>query len=113
MSVVQQITLSESAFELRNTEGLWVLSARDRRSERWWRGRAAGERGPCLYDPRLDDNGNPKDQCPVARGVGVGPESDCWSRLMNEHYDDVFTDPLNPSGGHRGSIPDSTSRELF
>ena len=49
-----------------------------------------------LYDRRDDDNGNPKDQCPVVRGAGYG-ESDAYYRLVNERYDNVFTDPVNPS----------------
>ncbi|HKQ59881.1 MAG TPA: DUF6345 domain-containing protein [Candidatus Polarisedimenticolaceae bacterium] len=40
-----------------------------------------------------------KDQCPAARGVGVGPggEADFWNRAMTERYDNVLDDPLHPT----------------
>lgn len=40
-----------------------------------------------------------KDQCPVSRGVGVGSDGQqsCWNRMYNEEYDNVFSDPANPT----------------
>jgi hypothetical protein len=40
-----------------------------------------------------------KDQCPVARGVGVGAngQADCWNRMYNESYINVLSDPNNPT----------------
>jgi hypothetical protein len=60
---------------------------------------------------KIDNDGMPpdeppqlvrKDQCGVARGVGVGPDvaasqNDCWNRLFQERYNDVnASDPVNP-----------------
>ncbi len=42
-----------------------------------------------------------KDQCPVSRGVGVGSgaagQADLWDRMFTEQYDDVLSDPVNPT----------------
>ena len=40
-----------------------------------------------------------KDQCPVSRGVGVGAsgQANCWARMYNERYNNVFSDPDNPT----------------
>ena len=40
-----------------------------------------------------------RDQCPVARGVGVGAsgQQDCWNRMYAERYTNVLSDPVNPT----------------
>jgi len=40
-----------------------------------------------------------QDQCPVARGVGVSPgaEANFWDRVTTERYNNVLSDPDNPS----------------
>jgi len=40
-----------------------------------------------------------QDQCPVARGVGYG-QSDAVHRMMTEQYDNVYSDPVNPTWQH-------------
>lgn len=47
-----------------------------------------------LYDTDIGD-GN-WDQCPVARGAGTS-QANLWSRMDNEEYDNVFSDPTNPT----------------
>ncbi len=47
-----------------------------------------------LYDTDVSD-GN-WDQCPVARGAGTS-ESDLWSRIDHEEYDNVYSDAPNPT----------------
>jgi hypothetical protein len=55
-------------------------------------------RDTCYFD---EDSGQlkRKDQCSVAHAVGVGsnPVADCWNRLFQERYNNVFTDPVFPA----------------
>ncbi|TWT46243.1 hypothetical protein RAS1_26920 [Phycisphaerae bacterium RAS1] len=49
-----------------------------------------------------DDEPTPKrrDQCPVARGVGIGGdgEGNCWDRMYSESYWNIWNaDPVNPT----------------
>jgi hypothetical protein len=38
-------------------------------------------------------------QCPVALGVGIGADgqSNCWTRLVYERYNNVYSDPVSPT----------------
>lgn len=49
-----------------------------------------------LIDFRLNDEGQPKDQCPVARANGLSANG-LWTRMQNERYDWVYGDPIGPS----------------
>jgi hypothetical protein len=40
-----------------------------------------------------------QDQCPVARGVGYG-QADAVDRMLAEQYDNVLSDPVNPTWQH-------------
>ncbi|HYV17444.1 MAG TPA: DUF6345 domain-containing protein [Verrucomicrobiae bacterium] len=40
-----------------------------------------------------------QDQCPVARGVGFG-QADAVNRMMTEQYDNILSDPDNPTWQH-------------
>ncbi len=56
-----------------------------------------------VYRCFADDNDpapQRRDQAPVSRGVGVGPsgQSNCWSRMYSERYDNVWSsDPVTPT----------------
>lgn len=47
-----------------------------------------------LYDTGIGDGD--WDQCPVARGAGTS-QNNLWSRMDHERYNNVYSDPTNPS----------------
>jgi hypothetical protein len=49
-----------------------------------------------MYVPNIKDS---DDQCPVVRGAGLSANG-LWTRMSNEQYDYVYSDPVNP--GHHG-----------